>query len=65
MWNITIDRLLHIIEELYKSYDSYSLEAKLTFKKLNDRLNHFPLPIYANINIEETARTINPLVITI
>ena len=44
MWNITIDRLglLYVIEELYKSYDSYSLEAKLTLKKLRDRFNYFP-----------------------
>lgn len=67
MWNITIDRLrlFYIIEELYKFYDSYSLEAKLTLKKLCDRFNHFSSSIHANINIEETTRTINPLVITI
>lgn len=47
MWNITIDKLglLYIIEELYKSYDSYSLETKLILKKLNDKLNHSSLPI--------------------
>lgn len=67
MYDITIDRLglFHIIEELYKFYDSYSFEAKLTLKKLCDRFNYFSSSIYANINIEETARTINPLVITI
>ena len=67
MNDVIIDRLglFHIIEELYKFYDSYSLETKLTLKKLCDRFNHFPASIYVNINIEEIARTINPLVITI
>lgn len=66
MWNITItiDRFLHIIEELDKFYDSYSLETKLTLKKLYDKLNHSQ-SAYVNIDIETTAHTINPLVITI
>lgn len=67
MWNITIDRLglFYIIEELYKFYDSYSIENKLTLKKLRDRFNYFPPSIQANINIEEITRTLIPLVITI
>lgn len=68
MWNITISisELSRIIKEAYTFYDSYPLATKILLTKLRFRLNHeiFP-PVEATINIEETTRTLNPLVITL
>lgn len=68
MWNITISisELSRIIKEVYTFYDSYPLETKVTLTKLRFQLNNniFP-PVNASIDVEETAHTINPLIITL
>lgn len=62
---ITVSELSHIIKEAYNFYDSYPLETKITLIKLRFRLNHSRFLTDITINIEETTRTLNPLVITL
>lgn len=63
---ITASELSHIIEEAYNFYDSYPLETRITLTKLHFRLNHGSGTLTnITINIEETARTLNPLIITL
>ena len=68
MWNITISisELSRIIKEVCTFYNSYPLETKVTLTKLRFQLNNniFP-PVNASIDVEETAHTINPLIIIV